>query len=64
MAKTTLIDEIHLGFFVPSGLSNPDGDAIRVVLNDAKFLRQLRRAVNDVLRLHQLLGRIRLTVTR
>ena len=64
MAKTVLMDEIHLGFFVPRSLPDIECDAIRAVLNDATFLRRLRRAVRDALRLQPALRRLRLTITR
>ena len=64
MAKTILIDEIHLSFYVPRSLSDAKCDAIRTILNDAIFLRQLRRSVRDVLRLYPALGSLRSTVTR
>jgi hypothetical protein len=64
MAKTILIDEIHLGFFVPNGLPDPECDTIRAVLNDAIFLRRLRRAVRDAVCLQPALRRLRFTITR
>ena len=64
MAKTILINEIHVSFYVPRDLPDGQCDAIRAILNHAIFLRQLRRAVRDVLRLYPALGSLRVTVTR
>ncbi len=64
MAKTILIDEIHVSLFVRRDLPDAQGDAIRAALNRAIFLRQLRRTVQGVLRLHPALESLRVTVTR
>jgi hypothetical protein len=64
MAKPILIDEFHLTFYVPRGLPDSDGDAIRQTLDTSRFRRQLRQAFQDVIRQHPALSRVRVTVTR
>jgi hypothetical protein len=62
MAKTVLIDELHITLRIPAGL--PDLAAVRRTLQESKFLNRLRRAVRAAVRTWPQLASCRLKVSR
>src|SRR5262249_50207643 len=52
MAKTVVMDELHLTVRAPRGLPEAEYDAIHEALTDRHFLARLRRAIRAVFR-HQ-----------
>ena len=64
MLKAVLLDEFHLGFFVPRDLSDPEGEAIRRILTSAYFRRQLRKGCVEVANRFSGLKTVRVTLTR
>lgn len=50
MAKSVVIDEIHLTIRIPSDLPENRAGAIRDTLAGGDFTARLRRAVRDVVR--------------
>ena len=63
MARSIIMDEIHVTARAPSGLLEAEYAAIRRALNEAQFRTDLRRAVRDVFRRYPAFSRIRLTVS-
>jgi hypothetical protein len=64
MAKTVVIDELHLTLRVPSELAERQLTAIHRILNDDAFLNRLRRAVLAVIRATPELAVLRVSLTR
>ena len=64
MAKTVVIDELHLTVRVPSDLPDAQAEAIRRTLAGADFMTRLRRAVRAVLRAFPELAVARAALTR
>ncbi len=63
MAKTVVIDELHVTVRVPNDL--PDGaEAMRRTLSGDDFMNRLRRAVRAALRAFPELAAVRISVTR
>ena len=63
MSKAIMMDEFHVGLFVPQGLRAAEYAAIRRTLNGVRFRAQLRRAVRDVCRRYPSLHKVKITVT-
>ena len=64
MARNLLIDEFHLTLSAPRRLAKEEYEAIYETLNDAQFLKQLRRMVRDVVRRSPSLSKVRVSITR
>ena len=64
MARTLLIDEFQLTLFAPRRLAEEEYEAIYQTLNDAQFLKLLRRMVRDVVRKYPSLCEVRVSITR
>ena len=64
MARNLLIDEFHLTLFAPRQLNEEEYEAIYQTLNDAQFLKLLRRMVRDVVRKYPSLCEVRISITR
>ena len=64
MAKLILIEEFHLSLFAPRGLSEPEYDAIRQVLDEASFQADLARAVRKLMRRYPALSKVRVKISR
>jgi hypothetical protein len=58
-----LMDEFHVGIYVPRGIPPPESGAIRQVLDEPGFRADLRRAVRAVIRRRPALGKVRVTIT-
>ncbi len=64
MAKTVVIDELHLTVRIPADLPEREAEAVRnTLLNDA-FMSTLKRAVRHAFRAFPELSAVRLTLTR
>ena len=50
MAKTVIIDELHVTFRIPNDLPDDQAEAIREALAGDDFMNRLRRAIRDVIR--------------
>ncbi len=64
MAKTVVIDELHLTVRVTAGLPDEQAEAVRETLAGAEFLDRLRRAVRAAVRAFPELATIRFTLAR
>lgn len=64
MAKTVVIDELHMTVRVPNDLPDDGAEAIRRTLADDDFMNRLRRAVRAALRAFPELAAARISVTR
>jgi hypothetical protein len=64
MRKLVVIEEYHLTVLVPRRLPQVEDDAIRQDLDDPRFVRQVRRAVRDVLRLYPALAKAKVKLSR
>jgi hypothetical protein len=64
MAKTILIDEIHVSMRVPDGLGAAEYAAIRRILGGVRFRARLGPAVRDVVRRYPSLRTVRIALTR
>ena len=64
MAKTVVIDEIHVTIRVPSDLPEVRADEIHRVLTGKDFMNRLRRAVRAALRVFPELQAVHLSLTR
>ncbi len=64
MAKTVVIDEIHLTARVPNDLPEAEAEAVRTALAGGDFMGRLRRAVRATVRTFPELSAVRLSLTR
>ena len=64
MARTVILDELHLTIRVPADRSDAEVEAIRQVLDSADFLARLRVALRAVVRAFPDLAPARITVSR
>jgi hypothetical protein len=64
MAKTLIIDELHMTFRIPSDLPDDEADAIPRALDGDEFLNRLRRAIRAVVRSLPELSAVRVALTR
>ncbi len=64
MAKTVVIDELHLTIRVPAGLPDGQAEAVRETLAGAEFTDRLRAAVLSVVRAVPELAEVRVSLTR
>lgn len=64
MARTELLDELHLSLFVSPDSTDRSVQGMRRTLFSKGFIRRLRRAVLAAVREHRSLRRLRLTISR
>lgn len=64
MAKTVVIDELHVTVRVPTELPEDEADAVRRTLAGDEFMERLRRAVRAAVRPFPELTPCRLSLTR
>jgi len=64
MAKSVVIDELHLTVRVPPGLPDEHSEAVREALAGTEFLDRLRQAIRAVIRAFPELAAVRFTLTR
>jgi hypothetical protein len=64
MAKSLVIDEVHLTLRVPTDLPDDEAEAVRDALAADEFMARLRRAVRAVVRAFPESNAIRVSVTR
>jgi hypothetical protein len=64
MAKTVVIDELHLTARVPADLPDADAEAVRRTLAADEFMEQLRRAIRTAARAFPELAAVRLSLAR
>lgn len=64
MAKSRVIDELHLTLRVPTGLPDDAAEAVRETLAADEFMDRLRRAVRLVVRAFPELTAVRVSITR
>jgi hypothetical protein len=64
MAKTVVIDELHLTLRVPVDLPDADANAVRRTLLGAEFMDRLRQAVLSAVLVFPELAPCRLALTR
>ncbi len=64
MAKSIIIDEIHLTVRISSDLPDDEAAAIRTALAGDDFMTRLRRAVRAALRAFPELAVVRVSLTR
>lgn len=64
MAKTVVIDELHLTVRVTAGLPDEQVEAVRETLAGAEFLDRLRRAIRAAVRTFPELAAVRFLLTR
>jgi hypothetical protein len=64
MAKTIVIDEIHVHVSASRGLPEAEYDRMVQTLQQSRFLPQLRASVREVFRRYPALGKVRIVVAR
>jgi hypothetical protein len=64
MAKSILMEEIHVSLLVPASLPDVRCRAIRRTLNGAKFQAELRRAISLIVRRQPALKSVRPVISR
>ena len=64
MAKTVVIDELHLTARIPADSSEEQVDAVRETLAGAEFMGRLLRAVRAAVRSHPELSSLRVSLSR
>jgi hypothetical protein len=64
MAKTVVLDEVHLTLRIPNDLSETISDELGVLLRGTEFMNRLRRAVRLVVRGFPELNVVRVSLTR
>ncbi len=64
MAKTVVLDELHVTFRIPSDLPATRAEELGVTLRSTEFMNRLRRAIRNVVRVYPELAVVAITVTR
>ena len=64
VAKDVLIEEFHVGVFVPRGLREEEEGAIRRRLDSRRFRSRLERTVRGFFRRYRSLHQVRLKLSR
>jgi hypothetical protein len=64
MAKTVVLDELHLTLRIPEDLPDGEAETIRRTLAGDDFMSRLRRAVRAALRSVPELNAVRASLTR
>ena len=64
MAKSRVIDELHLTLRVPTGLPDDEPEAVRDALAADEFMARLPRAVRAVVRTFPELTAVRVSINR
>jgi hypothetical protein len=64
MARTVILDEIHLTIRVPRSLSNRQLEIVRLRLASTPFMTRLTRAIRAIVRTYPVLAPVSLTVSR
>jgi len=64
MAKSVVIDELHVTARVPNNLPETRAEIVRNTLASAEFMSRLRRAVRNVIRADPDLAVVRVSLTR
>jgi hypothetical protein len=64
MAKTVVLDELHVTFRIPSDLPESEAEAIRQALGGDDFMNRLRRAIRAAVRALPELATVRVSLTR
>lgn len=64
MAKTVVIDELHVTVRVPNDLSDDEAEAVRRTLAGDEFMDRLRRAIRFAVRALPDLTACRVSLTR
>jgi 2'-5' RNA ligase len=64
MAKTVVIDELHLTVRIPANLPDAQADAVRETLAGAEFTDRLRRSIRAAVRAFPELDVVRVTLAR
>ena len=64
MAKSTLIDELHLTVLVPAGLPRVNQDAVARTLKSQRFQARLRDALRKFLSAYPSLKSVKFTISR
>ena len=64
MAKTVIIDELHVTFRIPNDLPEGAAEAIRQALDGDEFMNRLRRAIRTAMRALPELAAVRVSLTR
>lgn len=64
MAKTVVIDELHLTIRVPADLPDGDAETVREVLAGTAFMTRLRQVVRDTVDSFAALSACRPSLTR
>jgi hypothetical protein len=64
MAKTVIIDELHVTLRIPNDLPDDGAEAIRQALESDEFTNRLRRVVRAIVRAVPELSVVRVSLTR
>jgi len=64
MAKTVVLDELHVTFRNPSDLPATRTEELGVTLRSTEFMNRLRRGIRNVVRVYPELAVVTITVTR
>jgi hypothetical protein len=64
MAKTVIIDELHVTLRIPNDLPDNEVEVIRQALEDDELTNRLRRVIRAVIRSLPELAAVRVSLTR
>ena len=64
MAKSVMIDELHLTVRIPSNLPDDRTEEVRRTLTSADFMNRVRRAIRDAFRAFPQLAVVSVSLTR
>lgn len=64
MAKTVVLDELHVTFRNPSDLAATRTEELGVTLRSNEFMNRLQRAIRNVVRSYPELHIVRVSLTR
>jgi len=64
MAKTAVLDELHVTFRVPSDMLDTQTEEIGLTFRTPEFMNHVRRVVRNVIRIYPDLALVTVTVSR
>ena len=64
MAKTVVLDELHITLRIPIGLPASHSDELGVTLRGTEFMNRLRRAIRTVVRGYPELNVVHVSISR
>ncbi len=64
MAKSVVIDELHVTIRIPTDLGEDETEAVRATLMGSEFMTRMREAIRELIQNFPELTRCRVTLSR